>query len=114
MKSLSEIEDRNFQILSRAMDGLNIVTFMYADEGEIVPGRKTVEPYLVGDRIKTESTQLSAWWLNTPMGTKQGWKTYKLSGIKSISVGKATFDPLLRKGYKSDKDPTMEHVRKFI
>ena len=114
MKSLSLNEERNFEIICRAMDGLNIVSFMYADEGEVTPTRRTVEPFLVGDRLNTESIQLSAWWLNTPIGTKQGWKTYKLERIKALSIGTTIFNPLLRKGYKSGKDSRMEHIRKYV
>jgi hypothetical protein len=86
MRNMSEASDRD-RICS-AIETRHLVQFMYSDERI-----RVVEPHLVGQNTAHHDT-LVAWLVRGEVvdaGYAAGWRSYLLSGIRSIAVLDETF-----------------------
>jgi predicted DNA-binding transcriptional regulator YafY len=113
MRILSLKEKNNLEILSKAIDGLNTVSFMYKDENDTSFTKRTIEPFLIGDRKGMDSTQVSGWCLDLTQNVRC-WRIYKLDIIEKITINPIVFNPIKRIQYKSGKDSRMDYIRKYI
>jgi len=113
MRVLTPKEKLNYKTLTQAIDLLSTITFLYKDEGDTQFTKRTIEPFLIGDRKNANSTQISGWCLDLPQNEKC-WRIYKLEIMEKITINSILFEPKKRKDYKKGKHSFMEHVRYHV
>ena len=116
MKSLTTTELLNYVLLTDAMSGMHVISFMYQDENNDSPLLQVVEPFIIGDNAQTMVTELLGWSLLGDIeksGNRLGWKSYALEKIQDLDITDRKFNRN-RPEYDSSNHDMLFPLRAYV